>query len=564
MRPLPPSNPIRIRFPAAVLLAASALMLSHGPAHAAAAPDDSSRVRRWRQEIDFIAERIVELHPRPFTKASRAQFDSAARAIREGASERDDARNAVEAMRMVAMLQDGHTMLIATMFSEGGVMPLVLRPFEDGLYVTGGSAEQARNVGTRVVRIGDLPADEALEAVLSIASGDNRYTRLDRAPLWLMLPGLLHALGISPAPDRVTLELERSPGVRETVTIAGGPPPANFPGPFLETEPDLPPGWVSARSNGEPPRCDRRPDEAWWFEVLPPRTLYVRLRRIEPVSQDATYFEFYRRLFAVADSLRPTACVVDLRHDHGGNNSVVDPLVAGIVARPSLDALGSLFVLTDRGTFSAAMNAAVFLDDRTRATFVGEPTGGGVNHYGDARDGTTPHFGMRLQVSTIPWLSRYPMDSRPWIAPHIAVPSTFASWRGGKDVVLEAALAASGEGALHARMLAASRRGVDAAVAERDAWVAVHPNPWGDGSGPMVVQALFDLADSGRWAEAIPFGEAIVRSHPKSPNAWQLLGEAHLARANRSRARECFRRAVEVNPRSRSAAALLERVGNAQ
>jgi hypothetical protein len=465
-------------------------------------------------------------------------------------------------MRMVAMLQDGHTMLIATSFSAGGVLPLVLRPFEDGLYVAAASAEQARNVGAKVVRIGDLPADEALERVLSIVSGDNRYTRLDRAPLWLMLPGLLHALGVSPTADRVTLELEHAPGVRETVTIAGEPPPAGFPGPFLETEPELPQGWVSARATAERPRCDRRPEEAWWFEVVPPRTLYVRLRSILPVSGETTYFEFYRRLFAVADSLRPAAFVVDLRHDHGGNNTVVDPLVAGIAARPRLDALGTLFVLADRGTFSAAMNAAVFLEDRTRATFVGEPTGGGVNHYGDATGSTTPNFGMQLQVSTIPWASRYPMDPRPWITPQIAVPTTFASWRGGKDDVLDAALGAAGDGALHARMLAASRRGVDAAVAERDAWVAAHPNPWGDASGGLVVQALFDLADSGRWAEAVPFGEAVVRSHPKSSNAWQLLGEAQLAGGNRARARECFARAVEVNPRSRVAAALLKRAGN--
>jgi hypothetical protein len=96
--------------------------------------------------------------------------------------------------------------------------------------------------------------------------------------------------------------------------------------------------------------------------------------------------------------VRPEALVIDLRHDHGGNNTILDTMIRGIVERAWLDREGRLFALTDRGTFSAAMNACVFLEWQTEAMFVGEPTAGRPNHYGDADQTSTPNFGMLLMV----------------------------------------------------------------------------------------------------------------------------------------------------------------------
>ena len=45
--------------------------------------------------------------------------------------------------------------------------------------------------------------------------------------------------------------------------------------------------------------CDRRPGEAWWFEVLPEsNVVYARLRRMDLVSNGKLITEFYRDLFS--------------------------------------------------------------------------------------------------------------------------------------------------------------------------------------------------------------------------------------------------------------------------
>ncbi len=547
-------------------LVVGALALSAAPARPQSLAD-TARVRRWRDDLRFVVERVTSIHPRPFAFSSRAGFDSAAAAIERRIPATDDAGLAIECMRMVASLGDGHTMLIGTFPPLGfdSVLPLWLRPCEDGLYVGAAGPAAAGTVGAKVVSIGGVPADQALERVLSIASGDNRYNRLDRAPLFLMMPAVFRALNIGDARDRIEIEIEHPGGRRERLTISGGPPPEGFPHAFLETEPRIPSGWTAARRfpAAGPPRCDRRPEDAWWFEYIhDSRVLYLRMRRVEVVSGDLAYFEFYRRLFAAADSLKPRALAIDLRQDHGGNNAILDPLIRGIVERPWLNREGVLFALVDRGTFSAAMNAAVFLENQTRVTFVGEPTGSRVNHYGDAPEFNTPNLGLMCQVSTLPWASRFPSDDRQWIAPDLALPSTFADWREGRDRALEAVIDAVRQGSLASRMLAAAKKdGPEAAVAARDAWRRQYPNPWSEGLERTLIPFTGDLMDDGRSADAAALAEALVRVEPGSYSAWCALGEARVALGDRARAVESLRRALEIHPRGQVARLMLTRLG---
>ncbi len=444
------------------------------------------------------------------------------------------------------------------------VMPFVLRPCEDGLFVAAAAPEYAAAVGARVVRVGSLEADEAMARVASITSGDHARTKLDRVPLFMMLPAVWKALGAGNDDTQTTFEWERG-GKRQRTVVTGGAPPEGFPEAFLETEPRCPQGWATARRlpPGGEPRCDRRPGDAWWYEVLPDsQVLYLRMRRMDFVSGGRTVSEFYRELFATLDRVHPRALVVDLRHDHGGSNNIVDALVRGIVQRPWLDRPGGLYALIDRGTFSAAMNAAVFLEAQTRVTFVGEPTAGGLNHYGDAPSVHTPGVGLMLQVSTVPWLSRFPQDSRPWIAPQIATPSTFADWSGGGDASLDAVLDAVEHGSVNDRMLEAAKRGgADAGLAALNAWRTAHPNPWETSAADLLAKYAEDLQDAGRWADALAYTEVLVKRDPGSGLAWRLAGSAWDGAGNRAKAIECFRRTLAINPRAQVARMMLERLG---
>jgi len=127
---------------------------------------------------------------------------------------------------------------------------------------------------------------------------------------------------------------------------------------------------------------------------------------------------------------------VDLRHNGGGDNRLNWPLIEGIKARPRINRPGHVFALVGRGTFSAAMHCAVWLERHTACIFVGEPTGNSPNHFGDAIDYELPNCKLTVRVSSLWWQESFPDDTRPAITPRHRVEYTAADYARGHDAGL--------------------------------------------------------------------------------------------------------------------------------
>jgi C-terminal processing protease CtpA/Prc len=133
--------------------------------------------------------------------------------------------------------------------------------------------------------------------------------------------------------------------------------------------------------------------------------------------------------------------VVDLRYNPGGDNQTYTRLLKELTTNPALAARGSLVVLIGRQTFSAAVLFATELAQRTNVVFVGEPTGGSPNLYGNPRRLTLPNSGIVVNVSSKYFEVGGPSDHRDAIAPDVAVTAGLGDFLAGSDPVLDAALA---------------------------------------------------------------------------------------------------------------------------
>ncbi len=131
--------------------------------------------------------------------------------------------------------------------------------------------------------------------------------------------------------------------------------------------------------------------------------------------------------------------IVDVRHNPGGDNHTYAPLL-NLLVDPLVNKPGYLYVIIGRQTFSAATNFATELDVKSEAVFVGEPTGGRPNLYGDVRTIILPSSHIKVSVSSRYWQKSTPDDQRPWIAPDIPVELSSVNYFTGVDPVLDAAL----------------------------------------------------------------------------------------------------------------------------
>ncbi len=404
-------------------------------------------VTAWRQDLRFVADSLPPMHSNFFHSVSREHFRAALDSLEARVPALTHHEIVVELARIVALVGDGHTRLTLPFDSAAGFftghsetqppkipglvfrhLPVRLYSFDDGLHVTSASPTFQNLLGAKVVRIGRLTVDDAVAAVTPTVHRDNPMQLRGLLPNWLVVPEILQARGVIEDLEQVPLEVEDTTGARRTVRLTPVPT-----GTAVE--------WVDARRPGTFPLYLRFPDRRHWFVELPDTgTVYARYREVLD-DEDETVAEFAGRLSAYLREHAIERLVLDIRGNVGGNRFLSRPLIRTIVRADRLWQPGGLFVLMDRGTFSAAVMLAAELERETPAIFVGEPTGGKPNGYGDSRRVRLPRTGLTIRVSTLFWQLTDPRDGRDAITPHVSVSARFADYRENRDAMLDTVLA---------------------------------------------------------------------------------------------------------------------------
>jgi hypothetical protein len=200
-----------------------------------------------------------------------------------------------------------------------------------------------------------------------------------------------------------------------------------------------PPGWVrwTDANEAEPPLHLSNLDVPFWFAYLESdRVMYVQFNSVRDDPAESLE-RFASRLSAAIAREQPSKLVLDVRWNGGGNTFLVMPLLHMIIGSP-MNRRGALFVITGRGTYSAAQNFSTLLWRHTQATFVGEPTGSSPNFIGETCPFELPYSKLEVNVSDLYWGTSWPLDSRTALAPLIYTPPTAKAWAEGRDPAMDA------------------------------------------------------------------------------------------------------------------------------
>jgi hypothetical protein len=533
---------------------------------AASAPGVAQQKRpfdatQWREDVRVIARELPARHPNAFYRLGRTQWDSAVAATEQRIVNETRNQAMVSLMELVALVRDGHT-IINPIFDPAGARyyPVEFYQFDDGLFIRSAAPAHSALAGARVLRIGRVSTEEALAAVARVVPTENEWWLRAWGPVFLGLADVLDGLGLVDDPDAVPLVVERA-GRRETVIVkpfGRTSPVAHNPAAAIDRS-----GWTEMRAAGEPPLWLRNPERPYWFDYdSNSRTLYVAYRGVISLPQSPSNTEFWRQVFAVADSLPVNRFVLDIRENIGGNSFFNRQVVRGIVARPNLDRADKLFVVLGERTFSAAMNLARDLEKWTNATFVGQPTGNASVFFGDHVPVALPASGLALNVSTLFWPPYDPRDRREFMAPLIYTPMTSADYRANIDPAMRAIDARATTPSVAARVEAAVLRG-DTLEAARILTAAAADVANRFRSPEAEINALgYRLLNAQDNANALAVFRLNTRVFPKSANTWDSLGEALVVSHRVPEGIAAYRRALEIDPdfaSSKQALARLQR-----
>jgi hypothetical protein len=400
------------------------------------AADDLTRPltkTEWVEDLHYLARELPKRHVDPFREQDEATFREAVRNLDSRLDELQGHQIQIELGRLVAMIGkgDGHTELYLPREGRGfRRLPVALALFGDELRVYASLPDHEDLLGTRVVTIGGIGADEAYRRVLPLIAHDNEVEFKRSAPIYLSITEVLHAMGLSDDPAHAIIDFEGADGAIVQRTLEGRP-----------TESLAGADWVKARSESDTPLYAQRFDENYWFKWLEnKRTIYVSYRRCQNQKDRLSIKRFARELFAFVDEHPVDRFVLDLRNNRGGNYNLSDPLVKGIRESEKINRPGSLFVILGRESFSAGVVTAIRLKRETAALLVGEPPRSRPNGTENYEWMHLPNSRLRIDY-TDRLADHWPeLGDAPLVPIDVAVENSFEDYRTGRDQVLETIL----------------------------------------------------------------------------------------------------------------------------
>lgn len=509
---------------------------------------------QWKNDLRFMAAEIERTHKNAFHRVSRDQFYKEVNALEQRIPSLEDHQVVAEFIRMVAMVGDGHTGLRwGAHLGAAGVLPVRFYQFDDGIFVQNALPEQKSLLGAKLVSVNGVPVAQAVQKMTPYIWRDNEWGVKATAPVYLSVPPMLHAIGLSPSKASATFTIVKD-GKEQTIELK---PTAK-----LSELWDPPAAWLSARRSDAPvPLWQKDPTNNFWYEFVPDsKTFYIQFNSVQN-KQNETVEAFFGRAFAEAEKQGAERLVIDLRRNGGGNNYLNLPVTIGAI-KSKLNVGGKFFVIIGRDTFSAAQNTVNDLEKYTNATFVGEPTGASPNHYGDARQIVLPNSQIRLQASTLWWQDQDPRDTRAWKAPDVAADLTFDAFRDGRDPAMEAILNYKPTASFNA-ILNEARRTLDVATfVSRVRELKANPaHKYVEIESPINNAGYFLLGQN-RVDQAIELFKLNVELHPRSANAFDSLGEGYLKKGDKTNALSNYRKAVELDPTMQTAVDAVKTLSN--
>ena len=394
----------------------------------------------WRADITETAVTIREHHPRPFREISAEDFDQALEVLLHDVPDLTDKEIIVRLAALVALIDDGHTRLsIPRQHPEIGLefghtattapeykalafrqLPVAFEKFEDGVFVVAASTEHAELIGLEVTAVDGMPIGDALATVQAITFAENSQLEALMGVDRLTLPEALVALGISESAESVTLDLGN--GSSSTLNPLSSSPYE----------------WVTSFDNGSSPLRLENPDEKFWAKHIADGN-FVYMQMDEITDGDKPLAEFVTTTLRMAEE-KNAKLVIDIRNNFGGSGGLNKTLVMSLVQSKELNQYDRTFVLTGRRTFSAAQMLVNELEQYTRVSLVGEPTGSRPDHFGDPKKVRLEHSGLTLRVSRLHWSSYGAFDDRDASNPDFPAAWISSDYFSGRDPALQLAI----------------------------------------------------------------------------------------------------------------------------
>ncbi len=403
-------------------------------------PNKDSEIEAWREELQFLKNRMERSHYDLFHYTSKSKWDSITSDLYAQIPHLSTIEILTRFSEIGGLAMDSHTYANALFGTSIGyhfnMLPVEFYFFGEKLFIRAAHSNYSDLVGKEVVKVGGKTIEEVyLEFQERPVTGlDNNFQLKWQLPWFLRTPELLFGKKIIKTTQFVTFELKDESGKLSTLKVY--PNQKLNPNIMLSTAPE---DWVNMRDEAQNPTPVflKDPHRTFWMEYLKnDKLLFVQINNIRDMEQESMA-SFSDRFLTAARKNKAKALILDVRMNNGGNAHIARALVKKLL-RSEYNQPNKLFIIVGRNTFSATMPPIAALDKWSEAIFVGEPTGTRPNFIAEGNMFQLPYSGMYASVSNNYWQGGFNSnDSRKWIAPELGAAPNVRDYKNNIDPALE-------------------------------------------------------------------------------------------------------------------------------
>jgi len=367
------------------MLCAAVLIFSLPCASAA-----NNTVQERLEDLDFLIDTLDAKHPNFYTKSTPEQVQEKKQEIESSMETLSDLDFAIELSELAAMGGDSHTSVnIGWDFTQQmHFLPVMPEWMDGGWILAAAPSEYQEYIGQEVTAINGHSMDEIMQKMSAMIGYDNEVYLRHSFQNMVYIADILVHYGFADADASSVPVTVRDEKDVETVL--------NIPVLTYEEFSALDGSkLIMARTMRKAVPETAATDAYYKMFELGGGALYVQYNRCQE-APDLPMSDFAAAVREKLDTGVFSKLLIDLRNNGGGSDGVIYPLA--YQAQQFIAHGGAVYVLAGENTFSSALINTVQLKD-IGATFVGEPTGGSVDHFGQVSTFTLPNSGMKVQYS---------------------------------------------------------------------------------------------------------------------------------------------------------------------
>lgn len=375
---------------------------------------------KYASEIDSVYQVISGKHVQPFGYISKEKWKEQLDELKQKNWSAEQTNLAL--IGILQEINDEHTILFP---KENYILPFRGRILKEGFIITVTSSELTTlNLG-KLLAINGQKAESIFSSISRRIKQDNPWYVLSMSEFYFHNTVVLTGMGILHTDSLNSIQVQKWNG--DTIH-------ANFR--LFPNKPETKINWTYADVVRK--MLPYRKSANYWYEYIDTsQTLYFNYEKCNE-DPNHKFSSFNKELFHCVKVKKPKKIILDLRSNPGGNSALIEPFVKSI-SKSYLNHPDHFIVLVGRKVISSSLMNAVELKQKTKATFIGEPSGGNLYHHGEIQRIYLPQLNAFFMYST----NTFQLDEQEKgsFLPGVLINYTWKDVVEGNDPALAAAFA---------------------------------------------------------------------------------------------------------------------------